>query len=293
MTNEVSRLALGTANFGLDYGINNAAGKLSDHQICLIIQHCSDVGIVTFDTAQAYGDSERRLGKLLDPRSRIITKVGVGPAKNYKKNEVSRAVQESIQTLNVQNVHAVLLHRPELLLGSGGANILKELKILKENNKIDKIGVSIYSPEVLEVIIKYFEPDIVQAPFNIFDQRLYTSGWAGRLKSMGTEIHVRSAFLQGLLLMNDHELPAWFYSRWPKLFDGWFAYQSELGKGADEIALGYCLQQTWADKVVIGVDNVDQLKRLLAIENSSVDCLFSGFAAEDEGLISPPNWNKI
>lgn len=288
-----SKLAIGTANFGLDYGLNNVSGKVSDHELSSIIEFALQSGIKTIDTAQTYGDSEERLGRCSNLELQIITKIGVGLDKDYHKNAVSTSIETSLRNLNVDRLYAVLLHQPELLLGVNGIEILAELKFLKSQKMIEKIGVSIYSPEILHDIINVFEPDIVQAPFNVFDQRLYVSGWAERLKSMGAEIHIRSAFLQGLLLMKNHELPARFQMRWAAVFERWFAHQKEFGHSALEIALSFCLEQSWADKVVVGVDNVKQLQRLVDIETQSMSNISASFAVEDELLITPSNWNEI
>lgn len=293
MAENVSKLAIGTANFGLDYGLNNLSGKLSELQLRSILESARTAGVEVFDTAQAYGDSEERLGKFVNSGDKVITKTGVGLDDKYQKGAVLSSVQLSAEHLKAKPLYGVLLHRPELLLGTHGDEILEELMLLKQQNVVGKIGVSIYAPEILEELLEVFEPEIVQTPFNIFDQRLLTSGWADRLKSIGTEIHVRSSFLQGLLLMNECTLPEPFSRRWSVLFEQWFAYQSELSLRADEIALGFCLQQPWVDKVVVGVDSVDQFNRLVDIEKTGSTYPFVGFGIEDEALINPSNWNNL
>ena len=102
-------------------------------------------------------------------------------------------------------------------MGSHGTAIVKELLVLRERNIISKIGISIYSPEILEEISELCCFDIVQAPFNIFDQQLLLSGWSDKLKEIGVEIHTRSVFLQGLLLMKQASLPTYFSNNWPDL----------------------------------------------------------------------------
>ena len=258
-----------------------------------IINFSSKVGITTFDTAQAYGVSEARLGNLLKPKSQIVTKIGVFDEKKFQKNMVKSAALKSLELLNVKSLEGILLHRPELLTGNYGPQILNDLVNLKEQGYVKKIGFSIYTPEILEDIVKIFTPDIVQAPFNIFDQRFFKSGWAQRLKSIGTEIHVRSVFLQGLLLMKAGELPLKFKSTWPELFERWFAYQSLVGENADTISLGYCLQQPWIDKIIVGVDNIEQIERLSDIERRNFQSPFSGFNVKDEKLINPSNWDSL
>ena len=287
-----SRLVLGTANFGLKYGINNRYKKLSEQQIHSIIQVSSDAGVSTFDTAEVYGDSEERLGKFLPTKSKVISKISFENEK-HQKNSIFKKVKGSIEKLQVDSLYGVLIHQPEKLLGSAGHEIVQELRSLKQKKIVEKIGFSIYGPEPLRQVTNIFVPDIIQVPFNIFDQRFHTSGWAKRLKGMGVEIHIRSAFLQGLLLMKKNELPAYFQSTWPEVFERWTAYQLELGRCPDMIALGFCLQQKWADKIVCGVDNFNQLRRLIEIERNQSKNPYSGFKIEDENLLDPSKWKFI
>ena len=293
MAKFTSKLAIGTANFGMNYGVNNVAGKLSDRELSKVLTAACEFGIRTFDTAQAYGDSEIRLEPFVQPNSEVITKIRVPIEKNSKPNEVRVAVFESLKNLNLDKLYGVLVHNPEELIGIHGSQILGQLAELKEQKVIKKIGVSIYRPELLGEIMKVFKLDIVQVPFNIFDQRILLSGWANKLKSNCVEIHARSAFLQGLLLVESKFLPEKFQSNWPELFHKWYDYQVDMDESADTIALNYCLQQPWIDKVVVGVDSADQLKRLSLIEKLHIKNNFFGFSVKDENLIDPSNWNRL
>ena len=194
-----TKLALGSANFGLDYGLTNKGGKISKSQFEQILLEAELAGIQIIDTAQAYGDSETRIGSLCNgDRFKIVTKIGVGLEKGYIPNSITKLVRQSCNRLNQSCLYAVLLHRPELLLSDYRAIIIDELQKLKIQKKVSKIGVSIYSPNILNEITKFIDLDIVQAPFNIFDQRILSSGWAEKLVNNNTEIHTRSVFLQGL-----------------------------------------------------------------------------------------------
>ena len=220
-----TKLALGSANFGLDYGLTNKGGKISKSQFEQILLEAELAGIQIIDTAQAYGDSETRIGSLCNgDRFKIVTKIGVGLEKGYIPNSITKLVRQSCNRLNQSCLYAVLLHRPELLLSDYRAIIIDELQKLKIQKKVSKIGVSIYSPNILNEITKFIDLDIVQAPFNIFDQRILSSGWAEKLVNNNTEIHTRSVFLQGLLLMKQANLPKYFSSHWPELFKSWYEF---------------------------------------------------------------------
>jgi len=290
MSNCRSKLALGSANFGLRYGIKNGGVKLEKTELTRILNLAETSGIKTIDTAQAYGDSEERLGSLGRSEFDVITKIGANLGMSYANAEILALVSESLDRLAVNRLGAVLLHRPELLLGPDGPVIAADLNKLKELGLTEKIGISIYAPDILAEVTNLMDCDIVQAPFNVFDQRILKSGWVKKLRDNGTEIHTRSTFLQGLLLMKRCELPAYFSKNWVALFQDWFDYQRNLDVNADEIALDYVLQQPWIDKIVVGVDSVQQLERLLHIETSMRFESLPYFDVDDIDLLDPSRW---
>ena len=287
----VSKLVLGSANFGLDYGLNNQSGKISETELkkILSISECS--GIDTIDTAQAYGDSEDRLGAVCQGKNfKLITKIGSEIDPDAIPTSIANLINASCERLNQPQLHAVLLHRPEIVLGAYGNEIIRHLLILKDQNVVENIGVSIYSPEILEDLVKVMPIDIVQVPFNIFDQQILASGWHQMLKENETQIHARSAFLQGLLLMQKTKLATYFTDRWPNLFQLWHEFLSDQETDASNAALSFVLRQSWIDKVVVGVDSVAHLKALLEIEKSPSIFDYPEFACADENLINPSNW---
>lgn len=289
--NEVeSKLAIGTANFGLNYGISNVGGKLADEDLKNILNLAFQSNLNTIDTAQAYGNSEYRLGQITTEKFQVVTKIGVGLEGSYQPKSIHKLVMESLKRLKLDSVNGVLLHRPEILLGNDGNEIASELRHLKEIGLVKNIGVSIYGPELLSNLSNVIELDIVQAPFNVFDKRIMTSGWSDRLKERGTKIHTRSIFLQGLLLLEKSKLDRFFLQNWPELFANWFAFQIETGMRAETIALDFGLRQSWIDKIVVGVDSAEQLAQLLTIESSDRYTFSPQISTDDENLLDPSNW---
>ena len=285
-----SKLVLGSANFGSDYGITNDFGKISTSKLSLILREAQLAGIEIIDTAQAYGDSEKQIGANNNSAFDIVTKIGVGLDKSFQDNCICRLVLNSLERLNQPSLYAVMLHRPEVLLSEYGNKIVNELEALKAKNVVSRIGVSIYSPDILDDISGVMDMDIIQAPFNIFDQRLLASGWSEKLKDKGIEIHSRSVFLQGLLLRSRAKLPAYFKKNWPDIFSAWFNFVKNSGTDAATIALSFALKQSWIDKVVVGVDSSMQLKNLIEIENSPIPAIFPNLKCDDERLIDPSEW---
>ncbi len=292
MDKAISKLAIGSANFGLEYGLANTSGKISETELKNILSTAEGAGVEMVDTAQAYGDSESRIGTLCsDYRFRLVTKISPELKNGFVKNSLTSLVGKSCQRLNQSQLYAVMLHRPEVLLGDHGSILVNELLTLKEKGTVNKIGISIYSPEILEELSKKIKLDIVQAPFNIFDQQILLSGWSDKLKESGVEIHTRSVFLQGLLLMKRSILPKYFTKNWPDLFRSWYDFLSKNNANALVVALKFALMQTWIDKIVVGVDSGTQLKALVEIEKSSVSLDFPRLGCDDVNLINPSNWN--
>lgn len=292
MTKAASKLALGSANFGLDYGVANNSGRISECALSDILSFAQGAGVKVIDTAQAYGDSESRIGALCDDSQfNFVTKIGVEFENQVLDYNVINSVKESCRRLNQSRLHAVMLHRPEVLLGDQGREVVRELQMLKEQDIVSKVGISIYSPEILTDISGIFKLDIIQVPFNLFDQQILSSGWSDILKSNGIEIHSRSVFLQGLLLMQQSSLPKYFMKYWPAHFQAWYEFLDYNGADALEVALKFALHQDWIDRVVVGVDSVSQLKALVEIENGLGQMDFPLLGCNDPNLINPSKWD--
>jgi len=190
------KLALGTVQFGLPYGISNQGGKVIREDVKHIIALSRASGIDTLDTAIAYGDSEACLGAVGIQGFNIITKLPTIPEDVADVGYwVRDQVQASLHRLGVQTAYGLLMHQPQQLLGHKGKVVVQALERLKAEGVIQKIGVSIYSPTELNPVFEACQIDLVQAPFNLRDQRLNTTGWLQKIYDAGVEVHTRSTFL--------------------------------------------------------------------------------------------------
>jgi aryl-alcohol dehydrogenase-like predicted oxidoreductase len=155
---------------------------------------------------------------------------------------------------------------------------------------VDKIGVSIYNPHELEALTSRFRFDIVQAPFSVMDRRLATSGWLGRLHAAGTEVHVRSLFLQGLLLMHEAARPRYF-DRWRPLFSEWQGWLDANALTALRACVGFALSHAEVDRAIVGVDSLEQLLALVAGASAPPVTVPNHLSSEDSALVNPSQWN--
>lgn len=287
----VSKLALGTVQFGLPYGIANRTGQVTADEATAVLATAVGVGIDTLDTAIAYGESESVLGRLHANRFRIITKLPAVPENVPDVGEWIRAqVDGSINRLRVGTLEGLLLHRPEQLLGRRGDEIYRELVSLREEGRVNRIGVSIYDPAQLEELSE-FSVDLVQAPLNVFDQRMLHSGWLDRLQKSGTGFHARSAFLQGLLLMPRDRRPARF-SVWARVWSIWDEWLLANRLTALQACLRFSARLVSVERVVVGVDSNSQLQSILAAMDGPVPDLPAALAEIEPFLLNPANWSK-
>lgn len=290
----MKKVALGTVQFGLDYGVANETGQVSLCEAQRVLSLAKGNGIDVLDTAVAYGTSEQVLGKVGVDGFRVVTKLSSLPEDpSNVASWVTEQVRESLLRLGQKKLYGLLLHRAQDLLGPTGAHVNKALSDLKNDGVIKKIGVSIYSPEELEVVCKKNKIDLVQAPLNVVDRRLQSSGWLDRLKDDGVEVHTRSAFLQGLLLMEQSKIPQKFW-RWSNLLGLWHERLEVLGVSPLVASLAYPLSIKHVDQVIVGVDSAAQLSKILhAAENASEVPDTSFMSSADLDLINPSNWNHL
>ena len=286
------KLTLGTAQFGLDYGVANAIGKVDKEETLQILTFAKQVGINTLDTAIGYGDSEKRLGQAGIGSWNIITKL---PEINVEHSDinfwVNSQINNSLLRLNVLSVYGILLHRPLQLLEKNGSQLWNSLEGLKERSITKKIGFSVYSPDELDKLWKAgFIPDIVQAPYNVFDQRLKDSGWLSKLNDNKVEVHTRSVFLQGLLLMPSDKRPKYF-SKWNNLFNEWDLWLKTNNISGLEAALNFALSEYLIDKIIVGVDNKTQLSEVISASKKYTLCVPKILNTTDEKLINPSLWD--
>lgn len=287
------KLALGTAQFGLPYGIANREGQVTRAVAKAMLQLAAVKGIDTLDTAIAYGESETCLGEVGAQEFKLVTKLPAVPvACDNITGWINEQVSASLGRLGVHSVYGLLLHRPEQLLGSYGKVLFHALQDLKKNKLVQKIGVSIYTPGELEALIPRYRFDLLQAPFNLIDRRLFTSGWLQRLKQDGVEIHTRSAFLQGLLLMSRPEIPVEF-APWEGLWDKWHDWLASQSVTAVQACLAYPLSFPEIDRVVVGADSKDQLEQIIGSAVNRVPYAFPDLDCEDENLINPARWSQL
>ncbi|VXC13246.1 Predicted oxidoreductase [Flavobacterium sp. 9AF] len=281
------KLALGTVQFGLKYGISNNKGVPTDSDLKAIFHTSIANNICTFDTAIAYGNAEERISNFLPFHADIISKF----PKTDSKSELETIILNSISRLKRDNLYGFMAHNGDFLIEN--PQLWEVLVKLKQENKIQKIGYSLYTTEQLEHLLTLkLIPDIIQIPFSLLDQKF--GPYFKDLKSKGVEIHCRSVFLQGLYFLDLNALPEKIVPLKNELFQlRQIAKKYEINM--NDLALNFAYTNSYIDKVVIGVENAIQLEEnILSIQNwKSNDFIFEEINAIQvmhKELLNPVNW---
>jgi len=284
------RFALGTAQFGLKYGVANLTGQVGQSEVAAILNRARAAGIDTLDTAIAYGQSEASLGRAGMTGWHVITKL---PPLPHDITDVPRWIDDqiggSLRRLGITQLEAVLLHSSRDLFGPHREAYLRALNEVKSAGLARALGVSIYEPAELDDVWPIWRPDVVQAPCNVLDRRLIRSGWLERLSFHGVRVHVRSAFLQGLLLIPPERRPDGF-EQWSTILDRWTAWCNGRGVLPLQGALAFVRSLNGVEFVVIGVDAVQQLQQILTLSAVAGPPPPEDMFSEDRNLIDPSRW---
>lgn len=288
----VSRIAIGTVQFGLNYGVANHSGQVPADEVARIIARANEVGLDTLDTAIAYGDAESRLGKVGVAGWKVVTKLPPMPESASVLSWVQSQVNESLARLNVSSLYGLMLHQPAALFSAHGAALFDAMNGLKRDGRVEKIGISAYGPEEIEVVTSRFPIDIVQAPFNVIDRRMHDSGCLAALNRQGIEFHARSIFLQGLLLMEGGARPVKF-SRWAGIWGRWESWLTENQLSALEACIAFVANNSSVNKIVVGVDSFFQLDEIIRAANRPLRVAFPAeLSISEVNLVNPANWSS-
>lgn len=297
--NCIHRLGLGTVQWGMQYGVTNAVGKPSVEEVKSILHVAQVAGVNLLDTAWAYGDAQDVIGQTTPTSAgfQVVTKTrplkGLDATSLDIEFSVESAFRDSLIKLQRKSVYGLMVHHTDDLLGPHGTALWRVLEKVKSEGCVQKIGCSLYSPEQFFALQQRYSLDLIQVPFNIYDQRYVLSGMADAAKSKGIEVHARSAFLQGILLCPPQNLPIKNAQLDRQHIALWKRYEM-TGMTPVQAALGFCLACPYIDKVLVGCAELSQLEQAIAVAGKVWPIhdfeQFVPLAMTDEFVINPAKW---
>lgn len=299
----ISKITLGTAQLGMKYGIANKVGEMSENQSNTILEHAILNGINCFDTASAYGDSEKRLGKFFDQnkikkKPIVITKIPkISSEQSFTEvfQDFKKSIVKSKINLGIEKIPICLLHEPfEISNHDFGVQSLIKLK---KEGLVNHIGISSYHPSEVIDYLEIEEFDVIQIPINVFDNRLLINGLLSELNENKKLIFGRSVFLQGLIGMQISSIPT-FLENVKKYLIEFKEICNEYNMNEREVAFLYVREIDEIASMIIGVETDSQLEENLnfikksKLPNSLVDKIKEKFVELPEEIINPSLWRN-
>ena len=289
--NNFKKLCIGTAQLGMNYGIANTSGQLSLNEMSKILLYAKKKGVYSLDTAIDYGESESNLGKLNVENWDLITKISnLRHVDNNLNDFTISKVKKSVDLLKIKKLDTLLFHTPNDLLDLESDKIFGAVDRCKELGLCSKIGISSYSCEEVKKIVTNYKIDVVQFPLNIFNRKILETGLIEFLKEKNIEVHIRSIFLQGLLLMKKENRNPYF-KNWSELFSQWDRFLINNKISNLEACLHFILSLKKIDKIIIGIDSFKHFEEISEIVESYKNKKYNfKFSSNNESLINPSKW---
>lgn len=297
LANNSERLVLGTVQLGLNYGIANSSGKPELSEAENLIREAFNSGIREFDTAQAYGDSEKVLGKIItnleiNDDIRIISKFNPNIEISNKEN-IKKSIIASLDNLRVSKLHCIMFHS-ESVLDQWTNELTDMLKSFISEDLIDHIGISVSSPNMALKALNNKSISILQIPSNVMDRRFEKASVFDHADTCSKTIYVRSIFLQGLLMMNYQEIPENMGFA-QKIVSNLEKYTEEKKIDREVVLMGYPREAYKNAKIIFGAETSDQVKSNIHTWNTNIDKKIiqeipSVFNYTDEKLLNPALW---
>tara|TARA_B100000965_G_C19574232_1_gene750565 strand:+ start:410 stop:1300 length:891 start_codon:yes stop_codon:yes gene_type:complete len=295
------KICLGSAQFGLDYGITNSNGKVPEQNVKDLINIALSNGINLIDTASCYGSAEKVLGISLpkNDKFKISTKLPPQLSDYFVKSDIEKwenTLLMSCKNIRKKSLDSFLIHNTNDLKKPGSKYLVDWLINIKERGLVKRLGVSIYEANDLFDIPRDLL-DLVQLPLSIYDQRLIKDGTIENLNNQGIAIHARSLYLQGLILLPTSKWPPWVKK-------SSLIQQKKLEELAKtkcceliDLAIGFAKTQGSLEAIIVGICNKYQLYNLLNawgkqnpwLENQKE---WEDWSSDDKDLIDPRKWQK-
>ena len=296
------RLCIGTVQFGMDYGVQGGTRPAARDAVRML-DYATQNGVDAIDTAAAYGTAEEVVGEFLAkrtvPRDRVqvISKFGTGIFDGVEAADYARALhaaaETSLERIKSDYLDAYICHVPT---AAGDPAIIEAMAALKASGLARHVGFSVYDPGQARACLTADAVDFIQSPFSFLDRRMETSGTLAAAHAKGVDLHTRSAFVQGLMLMDVAKIPEHLAATRPIISD-LEAACAEAGLSRRALALAFVKANPNISHLVFGVDNMAQMKEIVEdfnrdIPASAVAAIAARFASVPADIFMPNKWRK-
>lgn len=290
-----NKICIGTPQFSGSYGITNKnKKKLKLKDIKSFFKLLKKKKVNFIDTALAYKRAEKNiiLSKADLSDFNITTKIPRPYKLNNYEEIIIKKISQSQKNYKIKKFYSVLLHDCKNLQKNEIKKILNLFNLLKKKNLTKNVGFSIYDQKEYKKIIKFFNPDILQVPANIFDRTFLTKKFLNEIEKKKIKLHVRSIFLQGILLSKIKFIEKKF-KKWKKIFYDWEKFCSYNNVSKIELATNFILNYPSIEKIVVGFNNKNEFLQFLKIKKINIK--IPNFLIQNdksiEKLIKPYNWS--
>lgn len=280
---------LGTASFGAIYGVANPVGELNELEVYKILHEAKRLGVKVLDSAPSYGRAEKIIGDFHQQGEKFEVISKISDVQNFSSRKLIDEIEKSASILNISKFSAMLFHKSEELAKFPERQVNEALENILSSGLVKTLGVSVYKEEEIRFVSRSFPRiTLFQVPENIMDRRLRESELISELSRLGIRFHVRSIFLQGLLLMNRHSLPSEL-SEAELGLDSLLAYSKMKGVSNLDSCLSYVSEIEWASGIVIGVNSKKHLQEVVSYQKIKID-LDKLPSAFPEYILDPREW---
>ena len=290
----IKKLILGSAQMGLDYGINNTNGKIDINESFEILKFAFLNGIKHIDCAEAYGNIHEILGIFNQSNPEMDFYINTKLSSANSKTDSRKEVKKILSVLKRNKIQSIMFHSYSLY--KKNLNSIKDYHTMKEEGLISNIGVSVYLNKEIKSLIYDDNIDLIQIPFNMLDNSKEKMDLIKEAKLNGKIIEARSIFLQGLFFKNpndDNFIVKKLCNELTQIKN--ISLNNKVS--IDEMGLNYVLCQDFIDYVIIGVDNLLQLKKNIISLNKTLDKKIinqiNSINTKNKSFLNPTNWETV
>jgi aryl-alcohol dehydrogenase-like predicted oxidoreductase len=247
-------------------------------------------GLGVLDTGAASMHGEAVLGAVM-PRPTGFRVTVKAPRGDRGPAFVEAEARASLARLGLNRADAIMVQSAGDLFSPYGSTFWTCLKGLRDAGLFARVGISAYASDDPVGLARRFQPDLIQAPASLLDQRLLVDGSLAAVRDLGVEVHLRSIFLNGLLFLPPDRAPSQLGAAAISRLSRARRLIAEGRSDPLQAALGFALSRPEAAAVIVGAATAGELNAVIAASaKPPPDLDWDGMALENPEAINPRRW---